>query len=87
MWIRTKDKCGLVNTHKIKHLFIEDMPIINKEKHDYMITAYKDVEVIVLGIYSSKENAIETLNYIQECICSEKKGMNMPIEENGELKF
>jgi low affinity Fe/Cu permease len=84
MWIRTQDKLGLVNANKIKHLFIEDISIM-KEKHDYLISAYKDVEVIVLGIYSSKENAIKALNYIQNCIYLEKREMNMLVEKDGEL--
>lgn len=82
MWIRTQDRCGLVNANEIKNIFIEDISII---KHNYLIIAYKHTEAIVLGTYTSKENAIDALAYIQECIYLEKNEMNMLLEKDGEL--
>ena len=81
MWIRNQDRDELVNSDRVKNIFIEKLVKLTKPKWSLI------ADEITLGTYTSEDNAIETLNYIQECICSEKKGMYMPIEENGELKY
>ena len=84
MWIRTQDRLTLINFYSYNKVEIEDISII-EEKHDYVIIAYKDEDGIILGTYSSEENALETLDYITTGIALEKTGIDMPIEENGKL--
>lgn len=75
MWIRTQDRDKLVNSDRVKNIFIT---ITNFR---YEIKA----DEITLGVYTSKENAIDALAYIQECIYLGKNEMNMPLEKDGEL--
>lgn len=84
MWIRSQDRLTLINFYSYNKVEIEDISII-EEKHDYVIIAYKDEDGIILGTYSSKENAIDALAYIQECIYFCKVEMYMPLERDGEL--
>lgn len=81
MWIRNQDRDELVNSDRVKNIFIEKLVKLTNPKWSLI------ADEITLGTYTSEGNAIEALNYIQECICSEKKGMNMPIEVDGELKY
>lgn len=83
MWIRTKDRFSLVNINEYNKIFLEGMLMI--DKNNYVIITYKDKEEIILGAYSSKDNAIDALAYIQECIYLGKAEMNMPLEKDGEL--
>lgn len=75
MWIRSQDRDKLINLDKVKTIF---MTITNFR---YEIKA----DDITLGVYTSKNNAIDTLAYIHDCIYLGKNEMFMPIEENGEL--
>lgn len=81
MWIRNQDRDELVNSDRIKNIFIEKLVKLTNPKWSLI------ADEITLGTYTSEDNAIDALAYIQECIYSEKKGMNMPVEENGELKY
>lgn len=81
MWIRTKDRDELVNSDRVKNIFIEKLVKLTNPKWSLI------ADEITLGTYTSEENANKVLDYIFYCICSEKKGMNMPVEENGELKY
>lgn len=83
MWIRTKDRFSLVNINEYNKILLESMLVI--DKNNYVIITYKDKEGIILGAYSSKDNAIDALAYIQECIYLGKAEMNMPLEKDGEL--
>jgi hypothetical protein len=83
MWIRTKDRFSLVNINEYNKILLESMLMI--DKNNYVIITYKDKEGIILGAYSSKDNAIDALAYIQECIYLGKAEMNMPLEKDGEL--
>ena len=85
MWIRTQDRCGLINANKITNIFIESVLSVISKLNNYVITAYKDEYKIILGTYSSEDNALETLDYIATGIALEKTGIDMPIEENGKL--
>lgn len=84
MWIRSQDRLTLINFYSYNKIEIEDISII-EEQHNYVIIAYKDKDGIILGTYSSKENAIDALAYIQECIYFCKVEMYMPLERDGEL--
>lgn len=75
MWIRTQDRDKLVNSDRVKNIFIT---ITNFR---YEIKA----DEITLGVYTSKENVIDALAYIQECIYLGKNEMNMSLEKDGEL--
>ncbi len=83
MWIRTKDRFSLVNINEYNKILLESMLMI--DKNNYVIITYKDKDGIILGAYSSKDNAIDALAYIQECIYLGKAEMNMPLEKDGEL--
>ena len=85
MWIRSQDRLKLINSYSYNKIEIEGILSIIEEKHDYVIVAYKDEAGVVLGSYSSKENAIDALAYIQECIYLCKVEMYMPLEKDGEL--
>lgn len=84
MWIRTQDRLALINSYSYYKIEIKDISII-REKHDYVIIACKDEDEIILGTYSSEENAIDALAYIQECTYLCKVEMYMPLERDGEL--
>lgn len=79
MWIRTQDREKLVNANVIKGIFIYKLIEITNPK--YVIYA----DELILGTYTSEDNAIDTLAYIQECIYLGKNEMNMPLEKDGEL--
>ena len=79
MWIRTKDREKLVNANVIKGIFIYKLREITNLK--YVIYA----DELILGTYTSEDNAIDVLAYIQECIYLGKNEMNMPLEKDGEL--
>lgn len=88
MLIRTQDRLALINSYSYYKIEIKDISII-REKHNYVIIACKDDEddedEIILGAYSSEENAIDALTYIQECTYLCKVEMYMPLEKDGEL--
>lgn len=85
MLIRTQDRLALINSYSYYKIEIKDISII-REKHNYVIIACKDDEdEIILGAYSSEENAIDALAYIQECTYLCKVEMYMPLEKDGEL--
>lgn len=75
MWISTQDRDKLVNSDRVKNIFIT---ITNFR---YEIKA----DDITLGTYTSKNNAIEALDYIATSTSLDKKGIDMLIEENGKL--
>lgn len=78
MWIRTKDRLTLVNVNGVKNIYVDKLIVI---KPKYIIYA----DELILGTYTSEDNAIDTLAYIQECIYLGKAEMNMPLEKDGEL--
>ena len=84
MLIRTQDRLALINSYSYYKIEIKDISFI-REKHDYVIIACKDEDEIILGTYSSEENAIDALAYIQECTYLCKVEMYMPLERDGEL--
>ncbi len=84
MLIRTQDRLALINSYSYYKIEIKDISLI-REKHDYVIIACKDEDEIILGTYSSEENAIDALAYIQECTYLCKVEMYMPLEKDGEL--
>lgn len=84
MLIRTQDRLALINSYSYYKIEIKDISLI-REKHDYVIIACKDEDEIILGTYSSEENAIDALAYIQECTYLCKVEMYMPLERDGEL--
>lgn len=85
MLIRTQDRLALINSYSYYKIEIKDISII-REIHNYVIIACKDDEdEIILGAYSSEENAIDALAYIQECTYLCKAEMYMPLEKDGEL--
>lgn len=79
MWIRSQDKKELYNLNALINIYIRKLYRNNTE---WIIYADGEFD---LGVYASEENANKVLDYIQECICSGKKEMNMPIEVDGEL--
>lgn len=79
MWIRTQDREKLVNANVIKGIFIYKLKEIKNLK--YVIYA----DELILGTYTSEDNAIDVLAYIQECVYLDKAEMNMPLEKDGEL--
>lgn len=79
MWVRTQDREKLVNANVIKGIFIHKIRETTHPK--YVIYA----DELILGTYTSEDNAIDTLAYIQECIYLGKNEMNMPLEKDGEL--
>lgn len=85
MWIRSQDRLKLINSYSYNRIKIEDILSIIVEKHDYVIVAYRNEDKVILGTYTSEDNAIDTLAYIQECIYLGKAEMNMPLEKDGEL--
>lgn len=81
MWIRNQDRDELVNSDRVKNIFIEKLVKLTNPKWSLI------ADEITLGTYTSEGNAIEALNYIQECICLGKNEMLMPSEKDGELKY
>lgn len=81
MWIRNQDRDELVNLDRVKNIFIEKLVKLTNPKWSLI------ADEITLGTYTSEDNADKVLNYIFYCICSGNKGIYMPIEENGELKY
>lgn len=79
MWIRTKDRKELYNTNVLRNIYIRKLYRNNTE---WVIYADGEFD---LGTYTSEDNAIDTLAYIQECIYLGKAEMNMPLEKDGEL--
>lgn len=79
MWIRTKDRKELYNTNVLRNIYIRKLYRNNTE---WIIYADGEFD---LGTYTSEDNAIDVLAYIQECIYLGKNEMNMPLEKDGEL--
>lgn len=79
MWIRTQDREELVNANIVKNIYVDKLIKITNPR--YVIYA----DELTLGVYTSEDNAIDTLAYIQECIYLGKSEMNMPLEKDGEL--
>lgn len=67
MFIRSQDKKGLVDAKRI--VIMEDKKIINLVK--YGSSDYEDYDS--LGIYSTKERAIEVLDEIQEFMVTKEQ--------------
>ena len=79
MWIRNQDRDELVNLNRIKNIFIEKLVKLTNPKWSLI------ADEITLGTYTSEDNAIDALAYIQECVYLGKAEMNMPLERDGEL--
>lgn len=79
MWIRTQNREELVNADRVKDIYVDKLIKITNPR--YIIYA----DELILGTYTSEDNAIDTLAYIQECIYLGKNEMNMPLEKDGEL--
>lgn len=79
MWIRTQDRKELINSDRKKDIYV--YKIIKTTNTRYVIYA----DELTLGTYTSEDNAIDALAYIQECIYLGKNEMNMPLEKDGEL--
>lgn len=79
MWIRTQNREELVNANIVKNIYVDKLIKITNPR--YVIYA----DELTLGTYTSEDNAIDTLAYIQECIYLGKIEMNMPLERDGEL--
>lgn len=79
MWIRTQDREKLVNADRVKDIYVDKIIKITNPR--YVIYA----DELTLGTYTSEDNAIDALAYIQECIYLGKNEMNMPLERDGEL--
>lgn len=80
MWIRNQDRDELVNSDRVKNIFIEKLVKLTNPKWSLI------ADEITLGTYTSEDNADKALNYIFYCICSGNKWIDMPVEENGKLK-
>lgn len=79
MWIRTRDRKELYNTNVLRNIYIRKL---YRNNNEWVIYADGEFE---LGVYTSEDNADKVLNYIFYCICSGNKGIDMSVEENGEL--
>lgn len=79
MWIRTQDRKELINADRVKDIYVDKIIKITNPR--YVIYA----DELTLGVYTSEDNAIDALAYIQECIYLGKAEMNMPLEKDGEL--
>lgn len=79
MWIRTQDREELVNADRVKNIFINKLIKLTNPRWEIK------ADELTLGVYTSEDNAIDVLAYIQECIYLGKAEMNMPLEKDGEL--
>lgn len=79
MWIRTQNRKELYNANVLRNIYIRKLYRNNTE---WVIYADGEFD---LGTYTSEDNAIDVLAYIQECIYLGKTEMNMPLERDGEL--
>ena len=79
MWIVNQDRDELINSDRVKNIFINKLIKLTNPKYEIK------ADETTLGVYTSEENANKVLNYILYCLCSGKKEMNIAIEENGEL--